>query len=230
MSDNKIKHGALLFEAGGKYSGRTNRNPILADFIKRLGLKTPKTAYIGAASNEDPDYYSFLKKILQASGTGEVFPVKFNRSGIKALQSAKLVFISGGDVEKGMSVLNKTYAPEILNELFAGGTAFAGVSAGSIMMCTNWINWENPDDDSTAGLFPCLGLGNFICDTHDEEDGWRELKTALSHCPDATLGYGIASGCALRVDTDDSIHAYGKNITVFQSHSGSCFGLDDLRT
>lgn len=227
VHDKKKICGSLLFTAGGKHGRKGKGDPLIAEFIKKLGLSAPKTACLGAASADDPSYYSFVKSVLMASGAGEVFPAKFSDG--KRIHKADLIFVSGGDVESGMDILEKTHALGLLTELFRNGIPFAGVSAGSIMMCRSWVRWSNPDDDSTAGIFPCLRFTDFICDTHDEEDDWRELKTALSHCPDGTLGYGLPSGSGLRVDPDGSLHACGDNITVFQSLAGTHLKLDDLQ-
>ena len=69
-------------------------------------------------------------------------------------------------------------------------------------MAKEWVRWRNPNDDSTAVLFPCLGLVPIICDTHAEEDDWEELKTALQLKGAGTHGYGITSGAYLKVYPD----------------------------
>jgi len=111
-----------------------------------------------------------------------------------------------------MEVLREKGMVDFLFQLYQQGKPFFGLSAGSIMLAKEWVRWRDPDDDSTAELFPCLGFAPVICDTHDEENDWQELKAALKLEKDNTIGYGIVSGAAIKVFPDGRIEALG-NIT-----------------
>ena len=114
------------------------------------------------------------------------------------LKNADAVFISGGWVEAGMQALKEKNMVEFFQDLVRQGKLFIGGSAGSIIIAKEWVRWRNPKDDSSAELFPCLGLVPFICDTHAETDEWVELKTALQLEKDDVIGYGITSGCLFK--------------------------------
>ena len=73
------------------------------------------------------------------------------------LESADIIFVSGGDVEAGMDVLQEKNMMSFFNELYRQGKPFFGISAGAIMLADRWIRWPDPDDDDSAELFPCLG-------------------------------------------------------------------------
>jgi hypothetical protein len=118
------------------------------------------------------------------------------------LQSADGIFFSGGDMEAGMQILKEKNMVGFFRDLVKKDKLFIGVSAGSITMVKEWVRLRNPDDDSTAELFPCLGLVPIICDTHAEEDDWEELKIALQLKGAGTHGYGITSGAYLKVYPD----------------------------
>lgn len=223
--------GSLLLLAGGEHGKKGKADPIVSEFIKSLKLNAPRIAYIGAASDNNAYYYSIVKEMLSASGAGEVFIAEFNKK-LKYgnnLQKADILFISGGDVKYGIDCLLKNHAAESIIELSENGMPVIGVSAGSIMMCRQWVDWSEPDDSSTAALFPCLGLTDFICDTHDEGDGWEELKTALSLSKDGVLGYGIPTDGALLVDSNGLICACRRSINIFQNKNEKVCRLDDLK-
>ncbi len=110
-----------------------------------------------------------------------------------------MVFISGGDVEAGMEVLEERQILPFLRELFERGKPFFGSSAGSIMLGRQWVRWEDPDDDATANLFPCMGFAPIVCDTHGEAEGWEELRALLRLTPGRHAGLRDSNrepGCA----------------------------------
>jgi len=49
-----------------------------------------------------------------------------------------------------------------------------------------------------------------MCDTHGENESWGELTALLQLSPDASIGYGIRAGSAIRVDPDGTVAPMGK--------------------
>jgi peptidase E len=115
-----------------------------------------------------------------------------------------------------------------LSRLYEQGKPFFGTSAGSIMLAKEWVRWRDPDDDATAELFPCLGIAPVICDAHDEEGDWQELKTTLKLGQDNVKGYGIVSGTAIKVSPDGRVEALGGAMHQFLRHGGRVDRLPDL--
>ena len=136
------------------------------------------------------------------------------------LESSDIVYISGGDVEHGMQVLAEKNMVDFLVGLYRQGKPFFGISAGSIMLAKEWIRWRDPDDDTTAEVFPCLGMAPVICDTHGEQDGWEELQALLKLEKDNTTGYGIVSGTAIKVFPDGKIEALGGAVHQYTKING----------
>jgi hypothetical protein len=102
-----------------------------------------------------------------------------------------------------------------------------GLSAGSIMLARCWVRWPDPDDDSTAEVFSCLGLASLVCDTHGEREDWEELKALLTLIgPD--VGYGIPAGSALRIPSEGSLDALGRPVHRFTWRNGVAERLADL--
>ena len=87
------------------------------------------------------------------------------------------------------------------------------------MLAKEWVRWENPEDDATADLLPCLGIAPVICDTHAEGDNWEELKAALRLAGEGSMGYGIASGSILEVYPDGSLRAESGPVSCYTNHN-----------
>jgi len=144
------------------------------------------------------------------------------------VESADLVFMSAGDVKAGMDVLHERGMVPVLRHAHRSGIPFVGVSAGSIMLCRAWVQWNDPDDDEGAEMFPCLGFARIWCDTHGEKDGWGELKAMLALRPIGTVGYGIVSGSAIVVEPDGSLSALGGEVHVFKRRKAGVMQVESL--
>lgn len=176
--------------------------------------KAPCVAYIGTASNDNKEFFLMLSQILMAAEAGSVTLVpivrRFDLDKAKdILLASDIVFISGGDVDLGMKYLRKRNLIIFFRELYNRGKLFCGISAGAIMLCRNWMHWRDPDDDNTVELLDCLGFAPLLCDVHDEEDNWVEMKRLLGFFPQGTAGYGIPAEGALRVSPNGKITSLG---------------------
>ena len=219
--------------AGGPGS-RRKKDPALQAALEACGHRNPAVAYIGTASGDDASFLDFIgRRLLEAgAGTVDLAPLADHHRNLtraKAIiERADLVFFSGGDVEEGMRQLDAAGMTGLLRELHRRGVAFCGVSAGSIMLAKQWVRWSDPDDETTAAIFPCAGIAPVLCDTHAEEDDWSELKALLQLCPAGTQGYGIPSGLALRAMPDGTVEALGGPVPVFAYRGAEIVCLADI--
>ncbi len=211
--------------AGRPGSRRKGGDLLLARILASWGIPRPSVAYIGTASEDDRAFFVMLSFYLRQSGAGRVTlaPLVGRRARPEKAQailgSADVVFVSGGDVEAGMRVLEERRVIPFLRGLYESGKPFFGISAGSIMLARQWVRWEDPDDDASAGTFPCLGFAPILCDTHGEREGWVELRELLQLEPEGTLGYGIPAGAALAVHPDGRLEALGAPVHSY-THLG----------
>jgi hypothetical protein len=97
------------------------------------------------------------------------------------------------------------------------------------MLADRWVRWRDPDDDSSAELFPCLGFAPIICDTHDEEAGWEELQAALGLVKDGTRGYGLATGSGVKVTVDGKVEALGGEVYQYIRRGGRVERIENIR-
>jgi len=216
----------LFLLAGGPVSKPGGMKSLLRDVLAATGREKPIVAHIGVANGDNRTFCLFTAALLKKAGAGAVTPVKLAREqadAVKAkavLKAADAVFISGGDVEEGMRWLNHYRLGAFLRGLQRSGVLFFGISAGSIMLGTQWVRWRDPKDDATAELFPCLGLAPILCDTHAEQDGWEELKVAVALLGEKGRGYGIPAGGAIRAGGDGVLTALVKPAICFENRSG----------
>ena len=210
-----IKKKPVYLIAGGR--GSNDPSPIFLAVLKDVGKTSPVIAYVGAANGDNKEFFERMEPSIKRAGECRMIQAMISAKNAdlnKArdiLQSADAVFVSGGDVEAGMQVLEEKGIVSLFPELYQQGKLFFGISAGSIMLAKEWVRWKNPDDDSTAELFPCLGLAPVICDTHGEPE-WEELVAALSLKNDGAFGYGITSGTCLKVSPSGKVEALGGTI------------------
>jgi peptidase E len=205
----------------------------LKQALAACGVKKPLVAYVGAASNDNVGFQRMLSAMFIGTGA-RVEGVKLARKNAKVstarqlLADSDVVFMSGGDVDHGMRILDDRGVSDDLRALAAAGKPFVGISAGSIMTCQAWVRF--PDDDETrAEPFPCLGIAPLHMDAHSEGDGWSELRVLvqlLGGRDAGALGYGVPARGCLRVELGGSgkapkLTALGAPIARIAAKNGS---------
>lgn len=225
MGVKGIKSVFLL--AGGPFRRRESHDPLISEMLQEAGHPKPSVAYIGAASGDNAQFFKTIKSILEQHGAGtvELVPLAAPKSPLPAarrlIETSDILFFSGGDVELGMKILRERRLIELIHERFQAGAVLAGLSAGSILLAQQWVRWRDPDDDATAEPFDCLGIVPLICDMHDEDEGWEELKIILRlrHMV-GEIGYGIPAGMGLRIHPDTRIEELGGKVRRFSFQEG----------
>ncbi len=199
-------------------------DPILQALFRDIGKAYPTIAYVGAANEDNSGFFERMAVMIQGVGKCNIVhavthPEKADiKKAVNTIRSADAIFVSGGDVEAGMEVIEKKGITGLFCEQYEQGKLLFGVSAGSIMLAKEWVRWRDPDDDSSAELFPCLGVASVLCDTHGEADGWEELKAAVALSPDGALGYGITSNTCLKIGPSGDATALGGAIYRYTRH------------
>ena len=144
------------------------------------------------------------------------------------IQASDCIFIGGGDVSEGMRVLTERSVIPLIKKRYDEGALIIGVSAGSIMLAKQWINWPDENDEASAELFPCMNLAPVLCDTHGEADKWNELHSLLRLTEGDQIGYGIPSGGAMRISTDGAVEAISLPLYRIERKGGDIARINDL--
>jgi dipeptidase E len=214
--NQKLKPVFLL--AGGRHSYSKRPDALLQTIYRSFGTKNPNIAYSGAASGDNRNFFGWIASELTGAGADKVAHAVIASPGAdlnKAktiLESADIVFMSGGDVKEGMDILQEKNMIDFFTKLYQQGKPFFGMSAGALMLASKWVYWPDPDDDDYAELFPCLGFAPVICDAHDEEADWEELKTALMLDKEGVRGYGMGAGSGIKVTPQGEVSLVGGNV------------------
>ena len=142
-----------------------------------------------------------------------------------ALKEADAVFVSGGDVEEGMKVLEELELVKDVRAAAKRGAVFVGISAGAIMLGQRWVRWpaEKATDDE-ADTFACLGVAPVTIDTHGEKDEWGEVRSFVyvraNETGKAETAYGVPSGACLLVTPSGDLRAAGGPVQAFRAKKG----------
>jgi cyanophycinase-like exopeptidase len=220
--------------AGGRPGGGRKQDSLLRAVYLESGVISPTIAYSGTASGDDRRFFGFIANELKEAGADKIVHAVIAPRGAdikkarSILESADIVFVSGGDVEAGIEVLREKNMLDFLTGLYRQGKPFFGISAGAIMLAARWVRWRDSDDDASAELFPCLGFAPIICDTHDEQGGWEELQAALALEKEGARGYGLASGSAVKVFSDGSVEALDGTVYQYVRRGDKVVRTDDI--
>ena len=220
--------------AGGPGAKRQSPDPILQMALRELGKTKPTVAYIGAAHGDSLMFFLFIKRLITAAGAGtvELVPLVKKKSDIEKaqtiIQSADCIFVSGGDVKEGMRVLTERSVIALIKKRYNEGALIIGVSAGSIMLAKQWIDWPDENNEASAELFPCMNIAPVLCDTHGEEDEWNELHSLVHLTEGDQIGYGIPSGGAMRISPDGVVEAISMPLFRIEQRGGKIARINDL--
>lgn len=210
--------------AGGRPRNEESMSQMLSKAFGRT--PNPRVAYIGTANGDNAAFFAMMKLMLNRAGAKKVDFARIAREKadvvkVKSmLEAADVIFLSGGEVEDGINWLKKHSLISFLHTLYENGKQYVGVSAGSIMLGSHWVRWDDENDDNTASLFDCLGIVPLVFDTHAEDEDWKELKTALKLMGDGAQGYGIPSGGMISADHSGNIKNIVKELLVFTNDNG----------
>ena len=222
---DSVSGNSAFLLAGGRPRNEESMSAMLS---KAFGdTPKPRIAYIGTANGDNAAFYAMMKLMLSKAGAKKVDFIRLAKekadvAAAKAkLEAADVIFLSGGEVEDGINWLKKHRIDSFLKTLFENGKRFAGVSAGSIMLGSHWVRWDDENDDDTASLFDCLGIIPLIFDTHAEDEDWKELKTALKLMGPGSHGYGIPSGGMISADGSGHTVNIVKELLVYVNDNGA---------
>lgn len=221
--------------SGNSQHHRKTRDPLIREMFRETGKDRPVVAYIGAANGDDLGFFRVLRRLFERTGAGSVELAALSAPGAdvsrarRLIEHADVVFLSEGDVDLGMKTLQASGLVPVLHDRFAAGAVFCGFSAGSIMLARQWVRWTDPDDDSSAEPFDCVGLVPLVCDMHDEAEGWEELKTLLRlRRVDGEIGYGVPTSMGLRVGPDGRVEAIGGWVHRHTFRNGRVDNIGDI--
>jgi cyanophycinase len=190
------------------------------------------------ASEEPDSSYIYFKSQVEKLTTCKILMFNFDTSMlfkkelIDSLQKAKLIFISGGDQNRFMDVVNNTKIYSAIHKAYKNGSTIAGTSAGAAVMCEHMITGNQKLDTNYNATFNKIqynnletkqGLSlikNVIIDQHFlKRNRYNRLVTAMVEFP-TYVCIGVDEGTAIIVHNKQIEIAGESEVVVLKNING----------
>lgn len=235
------KKGKLFIIGGG------SRPATMVDrIVKESGIDKGGYGIVLPMSSSIPDssaYYATNQ--FYKLGFNNVYGLNFikdeelEESKLDSLRNAKLIYISGGDQNRFMEIVQGTEIEIIIHEAYKNGTLIAGTSAGAAVMSKMMITGselKHPEYSSTyrnletENIETKAGLGlitNIVVDQHFvKRSRYNRLLTAIIDYPEL-IGVGIDESTAILV-SGNTIEVVGESqVIIFKNPKKSKTTFED---
>lgn len=216
-AQHNLKPDGKLFIIGG--GNRTNQ--MMNELIDLSGISKVGYGYILPMASATPDSAILWTKedfnttvIKRLSGYNFQPGITPPKEKLDSLRNAQLIFISGGDQSRFMSIILNTPVFDAIHEAYDKGAVIAGTSAGAAVMSKKMITgnqMKHPDAESgfvtieSENIEISEGLGfltDVIIDQHFiKRQRLNRLVAASIENPDV-ICIGIDESTAIIVDGD----------------------------
>jgi cyanophycinase len=231
--------GSLFIIGGG-----SRPDAMVQRMITEAGVDREGYVVILPMSSSEPDSAiiwsgaQFLKQGL-ANVIGFNFPAgeEPKEIWIDSLRNARLIYISGGDQNRFMTIVKDTPIMEAILKAYENGAMIAGTSAGAAVMSEKMITGNElkyPDYQSTfrtieaENIELAQGLGLINTAIIDQHFVWRSrhnrLLTAVIEHP-ALVGIGIDESTAILVKGDSAEVVGVSQVIVYRNPNQSTRNL-----
>ncbi|MDB4949799.1 MAG: hypothetical protein JWM27_2448 [Gemmatimonadetes bacterium] len=172
----------------------------------RLPRERPRAAYVGASNGDHPDLYGVFAAAMEGLGIGRcrMVPARPSPEDLAFLDTADLVLLAGGDVERGWRAFEAGGLRQAVARRHREGAVLVGVSAGAVQL--GLLGWPERDPRPERS-FPTFGLVPFAVDAHAEAEEWSTLRSLVGLRAGALRGIGIPRGGAVVCHPDGSVEA-----------------------
>ncbi len=212
--------GNLFIIGGG------DRSPELIQSListARLGKKDYIVILPMSSAEPDSSYY-YIKEDLKPATLNIIANLNFTKDNVNdtkwldSLKHAKLIFITGGDQSRFMSIVLNTPVADAIRYAYKKGATVAGTSAGAAVMSKQMITGKQLSADSSSTAFKIINTNNVelteglglletvIIDQHFVvRSRYNRLISVLAKFPSYTC---------IGIDEATAIIVRGKKITV----------------
>ena len=160
--DHERTSGKLFIIGGGN---RTDA--MMNELVDLAGIRTKGYAYILPMASSEPDSsILWTKEDFNVTGVKNVFGYNFLKGEtppeekLDSLRNARLIYISGGDQSRFMSVVNNSAILEAVHQAYANGSVIAGTSAGAAVMSKKMITGNQMKHKETDAGFVTIESDN----------------------------------------------------------------------
>lgn len=153
--------GTLVIIGGGE------RPPSIVDrMIQESGLRTGGFGVVLPMSSASDSAVYYAAEPFRKAGITNLYGLRFRKgetpsqSGLDSIRKAKLIYITGGDQNRFMAVVEGTSIKTAIQEAYRNGTVVAGTSAGAAVMCENMITGNQLRDTTYTSTFRTIESKN----------------------------------------------------------------------
>jgi cyanophycinase len=226
--------GKLFIIGGGERTDNLMKKMLAVSHLK----STDYIVVLPMASEEPDSSFFYFKNQIEKLTEHKIVMFNFNKSMlykkelVDSLQKAKLIFISGGDQNRFMDVVNGTTIFTAIHLAYKNGSTIAGTSAGAAVMCEQMITGNQKLDTNYTATFNKIqynnletkqGLAlikNVIIDQHFlKRNRYNRLVTAMVEFP-TYIGIGIDEGTAIIVHNMQIEIAGESEVVVLKNING----------
>jgi cyanophycinase len=212
--------GYLLLEGGAEFGGRM-RDPDLRAIELAGGLNAPLRIIPTAAAPDYNHHHAGANGVFWFRGLGASNVVSLplidkasadDEEVVKALRSAKLVYMLGGFTHYLGQTLKDSLAWNAAMDAYQNGAVIAGSSAGAMVMCQFYYDPNSGDVFEGLNLVP-----NSIVLPHHDTFGKRWAPRLTKEMPNVTL-IGIDEETGMIDDGENdtwTVHGGGR-VTLYR--------------
>lgn len=217
VSNAQTPKGKLFIIGGGDRS-----DELMKKALSVAELQSKDFIAVLPMSSEEPDSsFIFFKNQMVKLTKNPIVMLNFNKETAQnktltdSLQKAKLIFISGGDQSRFMSVVQNTPIKTAIVKAYENGSTISGTSAGAAVMSEKMITGNQKLEKEYSGTFDNIrhnnletteGLGllkTAVIDQHFlKRNRYNRLLSALVEFPSLT-GIGIDESTAIIVRNNE---------------------------
>lgn len=226
--------GKLFIIGGGDRS-----DELMKQVLNTAELSKKDYIVVLPMSSEEPDSsFIFFKTQMVKLTANPIVMLNFNKETAQnkkltdSVQNAKLIFISGGDQTRFMSVVQNTPIKTAIQKAYQNGSTISGTSAGAAVMSEKMITGNQKLQKEYTGTFSSIrydnletseGLGllkTAVIDQHFlKRNRYNRLLSALIEFP-ALTGIGIDEATAIIVRNNQIEVAGESEVIVVKNPKG----------
>ena len=163
-------------------------------------------AYIGASNGDRPEFYQLFKSAMENIGNTDCRMIHsdFSKTDQASLESADVILLAGGDVERGWRVFESVGLHEIISRKYKEGALLIGISAGATQL---GLRGYREEQGLVTSLFSTFKIVPYIIGAHEEKEEWRRLGAAVLMAGGNKKGIGIPLGGGMIYRANGSVEA-----------------------
>jgi cyanophycinase len=172
--------------------------------IEGLQNDSLKAAYIGASNNDLPEFYDLFVAAMENIGIRNCRMIHstFSKEDQGFLETADIILLSGGDVERGWNIFEATGLKKAISRKYEEGTILIGISAGAMQLGLCGYRDEEVQEEQVFDTFQFIP---YIIGVHEEKSDWKNLRKTVLFKGEYTKGIGIPTGGGMIYHADKTV-------------------------